>query len=207
MFQARRLIAVSLFTLAAAAASPEQSRWKANTGSALGATKRSAGSSTFANGKPAAALTSFDRAGGAVVAFIDENHASQGDSNMARGATKPTNIWVNSLLIEDHPEIGDALRTCGPFRMYQSNSATGPAKLVVAFGPFANLQELKCVAKVLASAFLLDGVGETDNKSVIFVGIERFDEHQIVAVQKIAHAIESATKIEHVRHAMATARR
>jgi len=101
---------------------------------------------------------------------------------MASAGTKHANILVNSLLLEDNPEIGAALyNRCGAFQVYQSNSATGPSKLVVAFSPFANLHELKCVVSVLPSAFLLDGVGETDDQTVILVGIESFNERRIVA--------------------------
>lgn len=106
-------------------------------------------------------------------------------------------VWVNSLVVVDASDVIEALVDHKiAFKEHPSNSALGPPKLVIAFGPAAPLHDIKAVARALPHAYITFVPGDSFVHRIVFVGVEAYDDKKIVQVLKVYEAIAAASDLE-----------
>lgn len=106
-------------------------------------------------------------------------------------------VWVNSLVVTDASDVIEALVDHKiAFKEHPSNSALGPPKLVIAFGPAASLHDVKAVARALPHAYITFVPGDSFVRRIVFVGVEAYDDKKIVQVLKVYDAIAAASDLE-----------
>jgi hypothetical protein len=106
-------------------------------------------------------------------------------------------VWVNSLVPSDASHVVESLNDHAiKFNVSDSNSALGPSKLVIGFGPATPLADIKAVARALPYAYITFVPGESYVQRVVFVGMESYDEKRVTSIREVSDAINAARDLE-----------